>query len=69
MVVGLILKFKSIKFSPFQHYSTGVQRRAEKSIHKSAGTPKNRGASKIGEETGLQFHVCVCVCVCVHVFV
>jgi len=26
--------------------------------------PKNRDVSKTGEETGLQFHVCVCVFVC-----
>jgi len=50
-------------FSPFQHNSTGVQLRAEKPIHKSVRIPKNRDVSRTGEETGLQFHVCVCLCV------
>ena len=53
-------------FSPFQNDSAGV-RRAEKLIHKSVCIHKNRCVCKTGEETGLQFHVCVCVCMSLRV--
>jgi len=63
MVVGLILKFKSIKhLSPFQYLVTGVQNRAYKPTHKSVHILKSRDVSNTGEETALQFHV-MCVCV------
>jgi len=64
MVVGLILKFKSIKhLSPFQYLVTGVQNRAYKLTHKSICILKSRDMSNPGEETALQFHV-MCVRAC-----